>query len=268
VGEKLKTAFCTGTYETFPIPLKDVLKRIADAGYRNVEIGVTSHMPVKTSKKERADARAFLDSYSLEVASLHRVYPAKLSIISTSASVRKAAIKYTKQVLKLASDLRAAIIVVGRRDQELGVPFEKSKKWALQAMNECKYLAEDLSVILGFEALNRYETAFINRIEDAVKFAKEINSEAVKIVADTYHMNIEEVNFSDPLVAAGKQLAHIHFADSNRQAPGMGHVNFSQVMEGLRKSGYNGCLSMEIAPIPDPDTAARKSLEFVQSLSA
>ena len=57
-------------------------------------------------------------------------------------------------------------------------------------------------------------------------------------------------------------MKYIHFADSNRLAPGQGHLDFDDVFDGLRKGGFNGWASIEILPKPDPDTAARQAAAF------
>ena len=82
---------------------------------------------------------------------------------------------------------------------------------------------------------------------------------------DLFHMNIEEPSIEDGLRRAEDKLWHVHIADSNRHYPGSGHLDFVSIFEVLRDLDYKGYLSGEMLPIPDPDTAARKTVEFLNS---
>jgi len=83
----------------------------------------------------------------------------------------------------------------------------------------------------------------------------------VKLLADLYHMNIEEANLADAIRAAGSHVGHVHFADSNRRAAGMGHIDFAPVVAALREVGYTGYLSAEVLPVPDSMAAAKQTIE-------
>jgi sugar phosphate isomerase/epimerase len=120
--------------------------------------------------------------------------------------------------------------------------------------------ATDLGVTLLYEPLNRYETNLINTLEEGVQFLKGLATQNVKLLADLYHMNIEETNLADALRAAGKYVGHIHFADSNRKAAGLGHTDFVPIVGALREIGYEGYLSAEVFPLPDSESAAKQTI--------
>ena len=88
------------------------------------------------------------------------------------------------------------------------------------------------------------------------------------VLADTFHMNIEETTIEGALeaAAAGARLWHIHMADSNRWAPGFGHLDFAQIVAALGRLGYGGFLSAEILPKPDPQEAARQTILTLRPL--
>jgi sugar phosphate isomerase/epimerase len=86
------------------------------------------------------------------------------------------------------------------------------------------------------------------------------------ILADTFHMNIEEPIIEESLKKYGDLIKHIHFADSNRWPPGYGHTDFKSIVETLKQIGYEGYISFEMLPMPDPDTAARQAIDFVKKL--
>jgi sugar phosphate isomerase/epimerase len=74
-------------------------------------------------------------------------------------------------------------------------------------------------------------------------------------------MNIEEASLADAIRKAGPHIGHVHFADSNRRAAGMGHTDFPSIVTALRDVGYKGYLSAEVFPMPDSDAAARQTIE-------
>jgi sugar phosphate isomerase/epimerase len=81
-----------------------------------------------------------------------------------------------------------------------------------------------------------------------------------RLLADLFHMNIEESDWADSISRAAPLLGHVHFADSNRRAMGMGHTDYKRLVAHLHSSGYEGYLSAEIFPLPNPQEAGRQTL--------
>lgn len=98
---------------------------------------------------------------------------------------------------------------------------------------------------LLLEPLNRYETYFLNRVGQALEIAEAVKHPRVKVLADLFHMNIEETSPSDPIRAAGSYLGHVHIADNNRLQPGLGFIDFRPAFAALRAIGYEGYVSIE-----------------------
>ena len=121
------------------------------------------------------------------------------------------------------------------------------------------------NVILLLEPINRYETNLINTLDEGMEVINEIGSENLKLIPDTFHMNIEEKSFEESLIKAKSYVKYIHFADSNRLAPGRGHINFKSIIFTLEENDYMGAIGVEILPLPDDYNAARNSIEFLDS---
>jgi len=83
---------------------------------------------------------------------------------------------------------------------------------------------------------------------------------------DTFHMNIEEPSIQDSIRSCGDRIFHVHVADSNRWHPGAGHLDFSSILATLQEVGYDGFISGEFMPVPDPETAAERSIAFLREL--
>lgn len=124
---------------------------------------------------------------------------------------------------------------------------------------------------LLLEPLNRYETYFLNRVEQALEIVESVNHPRVKVLADLFHMNIEENSLSDPIRAAGPRLGHVHIADNNRLQPGLGLMDFRPAFAALREIGYQGYVSIECWS-PDgpriagsPEDALPAALRFMRA---
>lgn len=127
-------------------------------------------------------------------------------------------------------------------------------------------VADDLEVFVILEPLNRYETHFIKRLEQAVDVCETVNIEHVKTMGDFFHMSIEESSIQGSLELAFDYLVHIHLADSNRLLPGQGHINFKPSFELLRKNGYNNYLALECGITGNPDLELPKCVSYLKKL--
>ena len=112
-----------------------------------------------------------------------------------------------------------------------------------------------------YEPLNRYETNLINTVIDSLELLGSLRTKNVKLLCDLFHMNIEEANLADGIRAAGGHIGHIHFVDSNRKPAGLGHMDYSPIVAALREMNYDGFLSAEALPFPDPVAAAQQTIE-------
>jgi sugar phosphate isomerase/epimerase len=130
-------------------------------------------------------------------------------------------------------------------------PFEPPRDEAgdrevlLDGLRQLGEHAASEGVELFLEPLNRYEDHMVNRLEQAVELAVATGLDAVGVVADSYHMNIEESHPPTALLAAVGRLAHVQVSDSNRLEPGAGHLNWQAFLGALADMGYEGDLAVE-----------------------
>ena len=188
-----------------------------------------------------------------------------LSFVSTDPDLRQKAIDRIKSHVRLAKVLDALVIiglVRGKKSKE--TRDEEANDWLCEALRECA--REDTTVKLVIEPINRYETDLINTVGSGVELMKRVNMGNVGLLLDTFHMNIEEPSMTQSIVKAGEYLFHFHVADSNRWYPGAGHIDFAELVKTLITVGYQGFVSAEMMPFPDPDTAAIKTIEYMRNL--
>ena len=141
---------------------------------------------------------------------------------------------------------------------------EQDREVLLEGLAELGAHAERAGAVLLFEPLNRYEDHMVNTVAQAADLVRDTPS--VRILADTYHMNIEEADPCAALRAAGDLLGAVHVSDSNRGQPGTGHVPFDAIVATLRDIGFDGVLSVECRLRGEPEQAVRDCGRFLRGL--
>ena len=223
---------------------------------------------------KRVDRRSLLKSLEktgLEVSTIGtgRAYGEdKIFFTSSDKQVREAAAQRIKDQVDFASLIGAKVIIGLIRGPLPEGEFERTmaRTYATDCLKECADYAQKAGVQLPVEAINRYETNFLTTAEETERFIRGIDSEAVGLHLDTFHMNIEEVSIDETIKRHAGRLIHIHLADSNRWAPGMGHLNFKSILSTLRETGYPGYLGLECLPMPSAQNAAEYAFHYLEDL--
>jgi sugar phosphate isomerase/epimerase len=144
---------------------------------------------------------------------------------------------------------------------------EQDRAVLFDALGELGKHAETEGVRMLIEPLNRYEDHMINRLSDAVDLVQAVGSDAVRVVADTYHMNIEEDDPAKAVLTAGPYIKHVQVSDSNRFQPGAGHVDWPAVLGALRATGYDGWLAVECRLRGEPAEALQRVPAFLRRMA-
>ena len=193
-----------------------------------------------------------------------------LTFTDAKNEVRSQAVERVKAHIKLAARLGSAV-TIGVLNGHLGSDDKqavKRREFHFACLEQCCHAAADAGVSLLLEPLNRYESDWFNTTEAALGVIEQLGAANLKYLADTYHMNIEEVDMAASIRRAGNSLGYVHLVDSNRCAPGQGHVSFGELLDALIDIGYDGYLSLECLPKPDAERAIKNSLKYVRKLLA
>jgi sugar phosphate isomerase/epimerase len=185
----------------------------------------------------------------------------KLHLTLPDADARRRARDYIRGIIDFAGPFGAPAIIgsmQGRHGD--GVDQPTALKLLADALEELGEYARQYQVPLIFEPINRYETNLINSIGSGVDLLKPLSTRNVLLLADLFHMNIEEVDSAASLKAAGAWIGHLHFVDSNRRPAGMGHIDYLPIVQALQDIGYDRFASAEALPYPDSETAARQTI--------
>ncbi len=216
------------------------IDRLARLGYAAAEVEgeLDSHDPKRI--KDLATAAG------LEISSVCPNFTAGRDLSHPDQEVRREAKEYIRRVCEFASVLGAPLVIVAptaySRTQPLADPHDEWS-WAVESIREAGEHAASLSVDLALECWNRYGTYLLNRLGEGVRMWRETGLENGGVMADTFHMNVEERSLPDSIREIGPLLNHIHLADSNRLAPGLGHTDFEEILRALVEVDYRGCLT-------------------------
>jgi sugar phosphate isomerase/epimerase len=189
-----------------------------------------------------------------------------LSLIHEDSSNRAAAIQRLKDFVDAASPYKATVIVGCIRGN---LTAEASRKASLERLAQSTRIiaeyARERNVGIVFEAINRFENNYLNTAQETAAFIRENDLPNTKILLDTFHMNIEDADMPQAILDCGDLLGYIHIADSNRHFAGAGHIDLVQIIDSLKKVGYQGFISAECLPLPDSDTAMAGWIQGVKS---
>lgn len=242
---------------------QDGIRMAADLGYEGIELAIRDPAQVDTRALARAlrDARVHLPAIGTGQAYLKD----GLSLTHDDEGIRARAIERMDSHIRLAGQFGSMVIVGLLRGRIHGDRAATDARLD-GALRRILPIAEREHVAILFEPINRYETDYLGTIDDVLAVIGRHGSPVLGVLADTFHMNIEEVSMDAALRRAGPRLHHVHAADSNRWAPGWGHLDFSSIVRTLREVGYDGYLSAEILPRPDPLSAARQAVSYLRPL--
>jgi sugar phosphate isomerase/epimerase len=185
----------------------------------------------------------------------------KLHLCHADAAVRARAREFIAGLIDMAGEFGAPAIIGSMQGRFEGeVSREQALEFLAAALDDLGRCAARHGQVLLYEPLNRYETNLFNRQAEAAGFLASRGLAGVRLLCDLFHMNIEETDVAGALAACGTAVGHVHWADSNRQAIGLGHTDPGPVVAALRAIGYQGHLSAEVFPTPTPLAAARQSV--------
>lgn len=186
----------------------------------------------------------------------------KLSLSHADPEHRQRARDFVRSLIDAAAEMGAAAIVGSMQGRwGDGVDRETVLQYLSDALHDLGEHARARGMPLLFEPLNRYETNLINTLADAARFVDPLAGGNVRVLADLFHANIEEADIAESIRAAAGHVGHVHWADSNRRAAGLGHTDFAPIATALRQTGFSGCVSAEVFALPDPQAAARHTIE-------
>jgi len=235
-------------------------RKAAELGFDAVEV-----FPPSPSAVDANELKRLLAQYKLKLAAVGTGAGwvlQRLTLTSPDAAARAKAKLFVSSIIDFAG-IFGAPAIIGSMQGRWGDDVDKTTAlgYLAEALNGLGEHAARHKTPLLFEPLNRYETNMVNTIGDGVTLLSSLKTKNVMLLADLFHMNIEESDLAAALRAGAKYIGHVHFVDSNRRPAGCGHIDLGAIGAALREIGYNRFASAEAVPYPNSDEAARLTIE-------
>jgi len=240
------------------------LRTIRELGYEGVDL--FSH---KLSESELDRIVALMGEFQLQTTMFLAMWLAEAGsfLSDPDADRRAAAVERYKSQILVAARLGAKMPIGysrGRRqDNEDGEAYQDR---LADSLRQITVVGDSSGVKLLLEPLNRYEANSFHRVDEALEFLEKYRLDSMGLLLDLFHMNIEDPSLEDAIRLAGARIGQVHVSDSNRQAPGQGHLDFAPVIDSLAAVGFDGFLVIEAFPVPSPLQAAQSGFAFLRSM--
>jgi D-psicose/D-tagatose/L-ribulose 3-epimerase len=221
--------------------IEQTIERIARIGYHKIEIQGSPEL-YDTKKVKKLLNQAGIGCWGSVTLMLEQ-----RNLLAKNKKQRADSVHYVKDVIKMVAELEGQMVSVVPATVGKIIPESRpDEEWqmAVEGMQEIYEYAETFNILIGIEPINRFETYFINRGDQALALAK-ATGEKCGVCLDTFHMNMEEDNAFEAIKRAKGRLVGFHVADNNRMAPGMGTINWPKIIETLAEINYDKVLSVE-----------------------
>lgn len=240
-------------------PIELTIRRLAKYGYDSIEI---SGEPEKYDTKA---VRKLLHDNKVKCWGSVSLMFAGRDLIHADPAVRANSVKYIKDCITMVHELDGREMTIVPSQVGKVVPMDSPEVewgWAVEGLKEIYAHSEPLGVRLALEPLNRFETNFLNRHDQALKLADAVGPNC-GVCLDAFHINIEEKDIHQAIINTGQRLVDFHVADNNRMACGQGDYDWTKLVRTLKQAGYDAALTVEfVAPLdrtpanPYPDALA------------
>ena len=227
-------------------PIDVTIRRLAKHGYDAIEI------EGEPSKYNTADVRGLLKEHNLRCfGSVSLMFEGR-DLIHADEAVRASTVQYLKDCVTMVKELEGEemTIVPSQVGKVAAMASpEEEWAWAVEGLKEVYDHSEKAGIVLGLEPLNRFETNFLNRHDQALLLAEAVGPNC-GICLDAFHINIEEANLYQAILNSHERLVAFHVADNNRMACGQGDYDWVRLLTTLKAAGYDSALTVEfVAPL-------------------
>jgi len=266
----MKFGICNEIFKDWK--LEDAMAFAKKAGYDGIEIApftIASYV-TEIPAARRREIREAAARIGLEISGIHwvLVQAEGMYLNHTDSAVRTRAAQYFCDLVDFCADLGGKIIVVGspkQRNVMEGVSPQQAWDWATETFRSSVGRAEDRGVTICFEPLSPAETNFVNTAEEGIRFARQFNSPAMKIILDVKAMCSESKSIPQIIRESRGQFAYFHANDRNLKGPGFGDVDFKPIAAALNESGYDGYVSVEVFKFEEgAEVIATKSIDYLR----
>jgi sugar phosphate isomerase/epimerase len=255
----------TETLAVYSGDLAEAFKKVSSLGYDGVELMTKNPKTLDGEKLRR-----LLEKNGLILTGLctgHVYGEDRLGLVGPDRKVCKKAMVRLKEFVDFAAEyLEPGICInIGRaRGQGYVDDSVRTLDEMATAFRELSDYALPYGIKIVLEPITVNQTNYINTTQDGIRMVEHVQRSNIGLMLDVYHMNIEDDDIYESFREAKDKCWFVHFTDNNRKYPGGGHLDFKKIVRTLEEIGFDGFVSMEILPWPDPDTAARAAITHLR----
>lgn len=251
-----KSASISVQYENAfaPFPGKEYkagMKWVKESGFDGVELIISDPNRIDIEKVKHS-----IDEVGLEVSTIstgQAVGLEKIAMTSAAEYIREAARQRLMDDINFSEQLGKPNVTIGLiRGRGGEMSLAEERELLIRELYVVGEYAEKKGIVLNLEPINRYEVKLLNSSLSAYELLEGMgNPKNIGILYDTFHSNIEDDDMLATIRRIGNKISHVHLADSNRQLPGEGHIDFKSILKTLTEIGYDGYVSLEVLNKPD-----------------
>ena len=226
---------------------KSYISKVKKLGFDILEISCA--MLKNISREELVEMRDMARAEGVTLTAGYGPGPSE-NLASSDEAVVKNAVAFYTDILKKLEILDIHTLGGGIYSYwpvDYTKPIDKEGDWKRSVKNvrTVGKIAQECGVDYCLKVLNRFEGYLLNTCAECRQFVEEVDVPAVKIMLDTFHMNIEEDSMTEAILLAGDRLGHFHVGENNRRLPGKGNLPWYQIGSALRAIGYDKNVVME-----------------------
>ncbi len=245
--------------------LEENLACVAEAGFEGVELSVRKADELDLDEIEKEVARRGLSVSMIHTAAMG--FQDRIWLCHPVPEIREVSYRRHLDALDMAQKFGCGMVIGSSRGNLCkDARRDDSLRWMRDALLGLADEAADRGLKLYLEPLCSHWINNVNTAAEGVALCREMDHEGLRLMLDTYHMNVDEASFTEPILESKELLGHMHMAENNRLYPGGGHIPFGEVIGALRSIGYAGYLTCQIVSKPDVRTAARRAGENLRAL--
>ena len=231
-------------------PITKTIERIAQAGLQAIELNG------EPDDYDPGEVKELLELHGLTAwGGVTLMVHEGRSMIHRDRFMRLGTRAYVRETVDLISSIGGSVLTCVPTS-DITIPTNDHRREWRDCVEELRVLADyagERQVRIALEPINRYETYFLNRAEQALEMVSDVDCPNLGVCLDTYHMNIEEDDPVSAILSASTYLYDFHIADSNRKPPGEGVIDWVKTLDALGRTGYDGALTIEVEIPADPD---------------
>lgn len=223
------------------------VNKVADLGFDILEVNAGTIAAMSSAQRlalrQAADNRSIQLTYCIGL-------PSQYDVSSDSPTIQREGVTFLENITRAIGEMgggKLSGIIYGSWPSSVDAAKNKPRRLetSIKNMKEAVKVAEDNAVFFNVEVVNRYEQFLLNTCDEALDYVKKVDSPNLKILLDTFHMNIEEDNIGAAIRKAGKQLGHLHIGENNRKPPSYGHIPWQEIRLALDDIHYDESIVME-----------------------